>query len=56
MTEKAGEGLYLLSITSGEELKDRDPVELYEELRNRDDFYAEPCLLNTLRIVIRMVQ
>lgn len=56
VSEKAAEGLYSLGIRSAEELKGKDPVQLYEELRNRPGSYAEPCMLNQLKIAVKSAQ
>ena len=54
VSEKTAEGLYLLGIQSLEDLKDRKGEDMYEQLRNRSDFFAEPCMLNQLKIAVKM--
>ncbi|HUV24615.1 MAG TPA: helix-hairpin-helix domain-containing protein [Methanomassiliicoccales archaeon] len=53
VSEKTAEGLYLLGIQSLEDLKDRKGEDMYEQLRNRSDFFAEPCMLNQLKIAVK---
>ncbi len=53
ISAKAAEGLFELGITSKEDLKGRDPVGLYEELRNKPGSYAEPCMLNQFKIAVK---
>lgn len=50
--EKVAEALWLLGVRSVDDLKDRDAVEMYERLRNMPGSYAEPCLLNGLRVAV----
>ena len=50
VSEKAAEALWSLGIRSVEDLKGRDAIAMYEELRNRKGSYCEPCMLNILRI------
>ena len=52
MNENAAEALWSLGIRSIEDLKGRDPTAIYEELRNKKGSYAEPCMLNILKIAI----
>jgi Holliday junction resolvasome RuvABC DNA-binding subunit len=54
VSEKTAEGMYLLGIRSVEDLRGRNAEDIYAALRERDDFYAEPCMLNQLRIAIKM--
>lgn len=54
VSEKCALGMYLLGIRKQDDLKGQDPVELYSQLRERDDFYAEPCMLNMLKIAVGM--
>ena len=56
VSEKAAEGLYLLGIRSVADLKGKDPTDLYARLRERRDFYAEPCLLNAFKIAVKFSQ
>ncbi|MDD1769443.1 MAG: helix-hairpin-helix domain-containing protein [Methanomassiliicoccales archaeon] len=52
MNENTAEALWSLGIRSVEDLKGRDPTAIYEELRNKKGSYAEPCMLNILKIAI----
>jgi hypothetical protein len=54
VSEKTAEGMYLLGIRSLGDLKGRKGEEMYEQLRNRSDFFAEPCMLNQLKIAVKM--
>jgi len=54
VSEKCALGLYLIGIRKKEDLKGKDPSELYAELRERTDFYAEPCMHNMIRIAVSM--
>ncbi|NYT12740.1 MAG: pathogenicity locus [Methanomassiliicoccales archaeon] len=54
VSEKTAEGMYLLGIRSLEDLKGRKGEDMYEQLRNRSDFFAEPCMLNQLKIAVKM--
>jgi hypothetical protein len=56
MSEKAAEGLYSLGIKKSEDLKGKDPVALYEELRNTPGQYCEPCMLNQFKIAVKMAE
>ena len=56
VSEKAAEGLYLLGIRSASDLAAQDPVDLYARLKDRKDFYAEPCMLNAFKIAIKFSQ
>lgn len=49
----AAEALYRLGIRSSEDLRGRSPEQMYEELRNMKDYYAEPCMLNSLKIAVK---
>lgn len=51
--ENAAEALYRLGVRSADDLKGKAPEKMYEELRNMKDFYAEPCMLNSLKIAIK---
>lgn len=51
--ENAAEALYRLGIRHADDLKGRSPEEMYEELRNMKDYYAEPCMLNSLKIATK---
>jgi hypothetical protein len=55
-SEKAAEGLYELGIRKPEDLKGKDPVSLYEELRNKPGSYCEPCMLNQFKIAVKMAE
>jgi Pathogenicity locus len=56
VSEKAAEGLYDLGIRRPEDLKGKDPVALYEELRNKPGCYCEPCMLNQFKIAVKMAE
>ena len=56
MSEKAAEGLYVLGIRKPEDLKGKDPVAMYEELRNKPGNYCEPCMLNQFKIAVKMAE
>jgi hypothetical protein len=55
VSEKCARGLYLLGIREADDLKGKDPTELYSKLRERKDFYAEPCMLNMIKIAVGLV-
>lgn len=55
ISEKCCRGLYLLGIRDLDDLKDRNPDELYEALTLRKDFYAEPCMQKMIKIAVGMV-
>ena len=52
VSEKCAEGLYLLGILEITDLEGRDPNDLYGKLKERKDFYAEPCMLNMIKIAV----
>jgi hypothetical protein len=52
VNENAAEALWSLGIRSVQDLKGRDATAMYEELRNRKGSYAEPCMLNILKVAI----
>jgi hypothetical protein len=52
VNENAAEALWSLGIRSIKDLKGKNPETMYEELRNRKGSYAEPCMLNILRIAV----
>jgi len=52
VSEKCAKGLYLLGIREVNDLKGKDPADLYAKLRERNDFYAEPCMLNMIKIAV----
>ncbi|MGE4274532.1 MAG: helix-hairpin-helix domain-containing protein [Candidatus Methanomethylophilaceae archaeon] len=54
VSEKCALGMYLLGIRSVEDLKGKDPVLMYSQLKERKDFFAEPCMLNMLKIAVGM--
>jgi len=56
VSEKGAEGLYLLGIRSVKDLAGQDPVDMYAKLKERKDFYAEPCLLNAFKIAVKFSQ
>ena len=49
---KCAQGLYLLGIRKAEDLKGKDASDLYSKLRERKDFFAEPCMLNMIKIAV----
>lgn len=56
VNEKTALGMYLLGIRKKEDLVGRDPVEMYAQLKERKDFYAEPCMQNMLKIGVAMAE
>jgi hypothetical protein len=52
VSRKCAEGLYLLGVRDISDLKGKDPADLYSKLRERKDFYAEPCMQNMIRIAV----
>jgi hypothetical protein len=56
VSEKAAEALCMLGIRSAADLEGRDPVTMYEDLRNRRGSYAEPCLLSQLKVAVTMAE
>jgi len=50
--ENAAKTLLSPGIRSVDDLKSRDAIAMYEELRNQKGFYCEPCMLDVLRIAI----
>ena len=54
VSEKCAKGLYLLGIREVDDLKGKDPAELYAALRERKDFFAEPCMQNMIKIAVGM--
>jgi hypothetical protein len=52
VSEKCAKGLYLLGIREIDDLKGKNPTDLYAKLRERKDFYAEPCMLNMIKIAV----
>ena len=55
VSEKCCEGMYLLGIRDVQDLKGKDPDEMYGALTVRKDFYAEPCMQKMLKIAVGMV-
>ena len=55
VSEKCYLGMYLLGIRNIEDLKGKDPDEMYSALTVRKDFYAEPCMQKMLKIAVGMV-
>jgi len=49
----AAEALYRLGVRKEDDLVGRSPEGMYEELRNMKDYYAEPCMLNSLKIAVK---
>ena len=56
VSEKAAEGMYLLGIKSIADLRRQDPVEMYSKLKERKDFFAEPCMLSAFKIAVKFAQ
>ena len=56
VSAKAAEGLFELGIMGKEELRGRDPVDLYEALRNKPGSYAEPCMLNQFKLAVKSAE
>lgn len=56
VSEKCALGMYLLGIREKDDLKGRDPVQMYADLKERKDFYAEPCMQNMLKIAVAMAE
>ncbi|NLL94961.1 MAG: hypothetical protein GX224_04325 [Thermoplasmatales archaeon] len=56
VSEKCCQGMYLLGIKSVDDLKDKDPEEMYASLRSRTDFHAEPCMQAMLKIAVGMAR
>ena len=56
VSEKCALGMYLLGIRKKEDLKGKDPAAMYAALRERKDFYAEPCMQNMLKIAVAMAE
>ncbi|MDD3399034.1 MAG: helix-hairpin-helix domain-containing protein [Candidatus Methanomethylophilaceae archaeon] len=54
VSEKCALGMYLLGIRKPDDLKGKDPVLMYSQLKERKDFFAEPCMLNMLKIAVGM--
>ena len=55
VSEKCARGLYLLGIRETDDLKGKDPNDLYSKLKERNDFFAEPCMLNMIKIAVGFV-
>jgi len=49
---KCAKGLYLLGIREIDDLKGKDPNDLYAKLKERKDFFAEPCMQNMIKIAV----
>ncbi len=56
MSEKAAEGLYSMGVRRPEDLKGKDPVALYEQLRSTPGQYCEPCMLNQFKIAVKRAE
>jgi hypothetical protein len=54
--ENAAEALYRLGIRSKEDLIGKSAEQMYEELRSMKGSYAEPCMLNSLKIAVRSAE
>ena len=52
VSEKCAKGLYLLGFREISDLKGKDPNDLYAKLKDRKDFFAEPCMLNMIKIAV----
>jgi hypothetical protein len=50
--ENAAEAMYHLGIRSKDDLIGKSPEQMYEELRSMKGSYAEPCMLNSLKIAV----
>lgn len=51
--ENAAEALYRLGIRSKDDLIGKSPEQMHEELRSMKGSYAEPCMLNSLKIAVK---
>ena len=51
--ENAAEAFFRLGIRSKDDLVGKDPERMYEELRSMKGSYAEPCMLNSLKIAVK---
>lgn len=56
VNERCCVGMYLLGIREIEDLKGKNPEEMYAQLTVRNDFYAEPCMRNMLKLAVAMVE
>lgn len=56
VSEKCCLGLYLLGIRSIDDLKGKNPNDMYEALTLRKDFYAEPCMQKMIKIAVGMAE
>lgn len=56
VNQKTALGMYLLGVRKRDDLIGRDPVEMYAQLKQRTDFYAEPCMQNMLKIGVAMAE
>ena len=54
VSEKCCRGLYLLGIRSIDDLKGKNPDDLFGQLTVRKDFYAEPCMQKMIKIAVGM--
>ena len=54
VSEKCCRGLYLLGIRDIEDLKGKNPDDLFGQLTVRKDFYAEPCMQKMIKIAVGM--
>lgn len=52
VNESAAGAMWSPGIRSVEDFKGRDATAMYEDLRNTKGSYAEPCMLNILRMAI----
>jgi hypothetical protein len=51
--ENAAEALYKLGIRSKDDLVGKSPEKMYDALRSMKGSYAEPCMLNSLKIAVK---
>ena len=56
VSQKCALGMYLLGIRKKDDLKGKDPIAMYAALKERKDFYAEPCMQNMLRIAVGLAE
>lgn len=54
VSEKCCRGLYLVGIREIDDLKGKNPDDLFEQLTLRKDFYAEPCMQKMIKIAVGM--
>jgi hypothetical protein len=54
--ENAAEALYRLGIRFKDDLVGKNAEQMYEELRSMKGSYAEPCMLNSLKIAVKSAE